>query len=49
MGAPIVHIYESNFASLCNIQNTQVFQDLALVYLVYQKFGCHLDASGVPL
>jgi hypothetical protein len=48
-GAPTVHIYESNYVSLRNFQNTQVFQDLASVYPAYQQFVRHLDALAVPL
>jgi hypothetical protein len=47
--APIVHIYESNCASLHTLQNTQVFQDLVSVYPAYQQFVRRLDASAVPL
>jgi hypothetical protein len=45
----IVHIYESNCVSLHTHQNTQVFQDLALVYPAYQQFVHRLDASVAPL
>jgi hypothetical protein len=46
-GAPIVHIYESNCASLHNLQNTQVFRDLASVYPSCQQFVHHLDIGGL--
>jgi hypothetical protein len=47
--APIVHIYESNCASLRTLQNTHVFWDLESVYPAYQQIVCRLDASAVLL
>jgi hypothetical protein len=44
-----MHIYETNCASLCNLQNTQVFQNMVSVYSAYQEFVGHLDASAIPL